>query len=363
MPLTLHTAPVVLAMTGAAMRDGAVAVDGDRIAAVGESAEIAERFPGARVRRWRGILTPGLVNAHARLQYTDFGNLAESGLPLAAWSAAVERERAGYTEARWQESARRGVHLMLKSGTTAVADVVTEPAVLVPVARSGIGGISYVEPSGEADTWRGRLTGVLDAGSARASGVASGGPLLSDCAAIARDRGLRLQALAPEHAELGLLGPDTHAVFATRLDAAARALLRHRTVPVALCVRAGRMLDAGDAPVAALLTEHSALALGTGSLAETPSLDLWEEAAAARALARAQGYSAPDLDQRLVTAATVGGATALGLPDAGTLRPDTRADFAVFDVPTDGDPYAALITHGAGSCIGTVLAGRMVHRR
>lgn len=363
MPLTLHTAPVVLAMPGAALRDGAVAVDGDRIAAVGASAEIAARFPDARVRRWRGILTPGLVNAHARLQYTDFGHLAESGLPLAAWSAAVERERAGYTEARWQESARRGVHLMLKSGTTAVGDVVTEPAVLVPVARSGIGGISYVEPSGEADTWRARLTGVLDAGSSRVLGVASGGPLLPNCLEIARDRGLRLQALAPEHGELELMGPDTHAVFATRIDAEARALLRHRTVPAALCVRAGRLLDAGDAPVAALLTEHSALALGTGSLAETPSLDLWEEAAAARPLARAQGYTAPDLDQRLVTAATVGGATALGLPDAGTLRPGTRADFAVFDVPTDGDPHTALITHGAGSCIGTVLAGRMVHRR
>ncbi|MGR6999866.1 amidohydrolase family protein [Yinghuangia aomiensis] len=363
MPLTLHTAPVVLAMPGAALRDGAVAVDGDRIAAVGASAEIAAHFPDARVRRWRGILTPGLVNAHARLQYTDFGHLAESGLPLAAWSAAVERERAGYTEARWQESARRGVHLMLKSGTTAVGDVVTEPAVLVPVARSGIGGISYVEPSGEADTWRARLTGVLDAGSSRTLGVASGAPLLSDCLAIARDRGLRLQALAPEHGELDLLGPDTHAVFAAQLDAEARALLRHRTVPAALCVRAGPPARCRRRPRRRPPHRAHPLALGTGSLAETPSLDLWEEAAAARALALAQGYTAPDLDERLVTAATVGGATALGLPDAGTLRPDTRADFAVFDVPTDGDPHTALITHGAGRCIGTVLAGRMVHRR
>jgi imidazolonepropionase-like amidohydrolase len=33
--LTAHTAPVVLPMTGPPVRDGAVLVDGDRIAAVG----------------------------------------------------------------------------------------------------------------------------------------------------------------------------------------------------------------------------------------------------------------------------------------------------------------------------------------
>ncbi|MFF3751322.1 hypothetical protein ACFYYH_12785 [Streptomyces sp. NPDC002018] len=39
------------------------------------------------------------------------------------------------------------------------------------------------------------------------------------------------------------------------------------------------------------------------------------------------------------------------------------ADFAVFAVPAEGDPYAALARYGAGSCVATVLAGRLVHRR
>ncbi|MFJ1599600.1 hypothetical protein [Streptomyces sp. NPDC088261] len=39
------------------------------------------------------------------------------------------------------------------------------------------------------------------------------------------------------------------------------------------------------------------------------------------------------------------------------------ADFAVFDVPVDGDPYAALGRHGAVTCVATVLGGRLVHRR
>jgi cytosine/adenosine deaminase-related metal-dependent hydrolase len=48
---------------------------------------------------------------------------------------------------------------------------------------------------------------------------------------------------------------------------------------------------------------------------------------------------------------------------AGTLAPGSRADFAVFDVPTEGQPLAALADRGAGSCVATVLAGRLLHRR
>jgi hypothetical protein len=48
---------------------------------------------------------------------------------------------------------------------------------------------------------------------------------------------------------------------------------------------------------------------------------------------------------------------------AGTPAPGARADFAVFDVPAEADPLAALADRGAGSCIATVLGGRLLHRR
>nr|MCU0265916.1 amidohydrolase family protein [Actinomycetes bacterium] len=60
---------------------------------------------------------------------------------------------------------------------------------------------------------------------------------------------------------------------------------------------------------------------------------------------------------------TLGGARALGLDDVGVLRPGARADLAVFAVPTDGDPFSALVDHGAGECVATVLEGRLAHRR
>jgi hypothetical protein len=44
------------------VKGGAVAVEGDRVAATGSLAELRERFPGARVRVWPGVLGPGLVH-------------------------------------------------------------------------------------------------------------------------------------------------------------------------------------------------------------------------------------------------------------------------------------------------------------
>ena len=63
--LTLHAADEVRYVwedDAEPVKDGAVAVDGIRIAAVGPLAELEERFPGARVRRWPGVLGPARIH-------------------------------------------------------------------------------------------------------------------------------------------------------------------------------------------------------------------------------------------------------------------------------------------------------------
>ena len=84
------------------------------------------------------------------------------------------------------------------------------------------------------------------------------------------------------------------------------------------------------------------------------------------ALAREQGYRAPDLARRLVEAATTGGARALGLDTGpgriGSLGPGSAGDFAVFDVDPGGrDPYRTLVADGPGRCAATVIGGGRVH--
>ncbi|MEU5341016.1 hypothetical protein AB0H18_09290 [Streptomyces sp. NPDC020766] len=79
------------------IKDGAVAVEGDRVAATGSLADLQERFPGARVRRWPGVLGPGLV--------------LEGPLP----DAPTPRER---------------VHSVLKSGAVAILEEYADTAEL-----------------------------------------------------------------------------------------------------------------------------------------------------------------------------------------------------------------------------------------
>ena len=405
--LTVHTAPVVLTMTGPPLLDAAVVVDGDRIVAVGH--DVAP--PGVRVRAHHGILLPGLVNAHTHLEYGPrFADLATGGLAFPAWIAELTVRRRPMVAADWLLEARGSVHALLSTGTTCVADVVTSGPGVRAAALAGLAGTSYVEAvRADDDGWpaeRARVEALLDAGG-RPVGVSPhtlytlSSEAFRDACALARSRGLRLHphlaetaeeaelvlagtgafALAlqgiglahdllgvgagrtpTEHADaLGGLGPDVHVAHGVHLSAGDRELLRLRGTAVALCTRSNAVLQAGQAPVAALLAEGSLIALGTDSLASSPDLDLLAEARACRDLALRQGASPDGLAEHLIRAATIDGAAAIGV-DAGRLVVGARADLVVFDVPT-ADPYASLVEHGAGRCIATVVAGRLVHRR
>jgi cytosine/adenosine deaminase-related metal-dependent hydrolase len=421
---TLHSAPIVLPVSTSPINDGAVLVDGDRVVAVGSRAALLKDNPGVRERAWNGVLTPGLVNAHAHLQYTDFEELNSLGVPFPVWLGKMVEKRETFTDAMWGESTRRGLHLMLSSGTTSVADIVTEPiGVLPPTARSGIGGVSYIEIVFEdarswSDSGRARLLERLASGPAgRKLGVSPHTPytiataVFVDCVAIARDKGLRIHphiAEAPAESEYvrsgtgpfaesmtkfgkamelirdggsgltpvqyldkqGVLGPDLHAAHCVHCDPTDREVLRERGVYAALCARSNKILQSGQPPVADYLREHSPFGIGTDSLASSPSLDLLEEAAALRELAKSQGYDEPDLSRRIFEAATFHGGVAMGLTDVGRLEPGARADLAVFAIPephlvTQDDAYTALLdaaAAGTHKCLGTILGGTIVHR-
>ncbi|HVF18980.1 MAG TPA: amidohydrolase family protein [Mycobacteriales bacterium] len=412
---TMHLAPVVLPMVGRPLLDAGVVVAGERIAAVASRADLLAEFPQARVREWPGVMIPGLVNAHAHLEYgPPFADLATSGLAFAQWIQQMAGRRRGMTDADWLAAARGSVADLLRTGTTCVGDVVTIGPGTQAAARAALAGVSYLEVVGcDEAGWPAERARVLarmeSAPSGRALGLSPhalysiSGPVVTATVALARERGWRLHTHLAESVEeaeyvrsgggaigealqriglahdllgsgagvspavhldgLGGLGTDVHVAHGVHLDAADRARLRDRGTAVALCARSNQILAAGEPPVAALLAEGSPIAVGTDSLASSPSLDLLAELTVLHDLARAQGYDGGDLGERLVSAATIGGAAALGLADeCGALVVGRRADLAVFDLPTDS-PYDALVRSGAGRCVATVVAGRIVHRR
>ncbi|MFI8894951.1 hypothetical protein [Streptomyces paradoxus] len=152
--LTIHAAPLVLPAGAAPVVDGAVVVDGDRITTVGPYEDAVDIAPGARVRRWPGVLTPGLRQWHPLwlLRHCYHPDPREAG-ELGEQPLWGERLAAlgDLSEARWSGSVRRGVQRMLRYGTTAVASPgarFRDPLVATAVARSGLTVVGTTEAPG-----------------------------------------------------------------------------------------------------------------------------------------------------------------------------------------------------------------------
>lgn len=137
--LTIHAAPLVLPVGAEPVPDGAVVVDGDRVAAIGPYDELAASFETARTRRWPGVLTPGLRQLHGlwllrRCYHPDPREADELGTEPITGAALDELAP---DAARMAGSVRRGLQRMLAHGTTHVGGPFRD-AVRQSVARSGL---------------------------------------------------------------------------------------------------------------------------------------------------------------------------------------------------------------------------------
>ncbi|QEV19558.1 hypothetical protein [Streptomyces alboniger] len=121
--------------------EAAVLADGASVAAVGPYEDLAAAHPAARVRRWPGILTPGLLNPYGPelLEATYHPDPREAD-SLGTEPITGERARAIFRAdpARLGASARRGVQRMLAHGTVAVAGELRARPVLDALRRAGL---------------------------------------------------------------------------------------------------------------------------------------------------------------------------------------------------------------------------------
>jgi cytosine/adenosine deaminase-related metal-dependent hydrolase len=405
----IHSAPLILPVSAPFIRDGALVVRHGRVIATGPRREIMAEWQGEEETRWDGVMVAGLVNAHTHLQYTSMAKVGRQRYAsLEEWSTAFDEVYFG-APIDWAASARDGARQALRYGTTSAADVVTDLEALSALRDAGLGGLPYLEVLGDTDeSWaasgRERFAALLT-GAGQPVGISPHAPytldtgVLRDVTGLAHELGLRLHVhLAEgEHereytvsgtgplallvrelgfdfavlreggtglgptallGEMGMLGPGCHVAHGVHLDADDRALLRARDTVVALCPRSNQTLGMEGPDVAALLTEGNLVAVGTDSLSSSPSLDVLADVAVLRDLAVRQGYLAADLDRRLVEAATLGGARAMGIE--GGLGPGGPADFAVFDVPVGVEPYRTLIEEGPGRCLATIIGGEVI---
>jgi cytosine/adenosine deaminase-related metal-dependent hydrolase len=421
--VTVHIAPWVLTGRPGAIRHGAVAVAESRVVAVGSQRDVLPISPSstaadAEIIEWPGTLSPGLINAHTHLQYTDMAELGRTGhASFEAWSEVFEAE---YSQPHdWRQSAESGLDALIRAGTTAVCDVVTHVEALDVLRSGGLHGIAYWEVmawhySDWVERGRRETIEVLRGADGATVGLSPHAPysldteVLRDLGVLAREHGIRshvhlaesawehdyvasgsgpladqwrrwgysefsllrengtAQRPVPYAESVGALGPDSHVAHGIYVDADDRATLRRTGTAVALCPRSNAVLGLDEAPVAAYLREGNAIAVGTDSLSSSPSLDVLADVAALYAIARRQGYAEPDLHQRLFEAVTVGGAVAMGLSgQIGVLEPGKLADMTVLDIdmPTAADTVAAVVEFGEGRAVATIIAGEVRHAR
>src|SRR5262249_25659008 len=124
--------------------DGALAIRGDAIIALGPRAKIAAAYLGPTVVDATGCLViPGLIDAHTHIPMTLFRGLADD-LPLHTWLEQhvwpAEHRFINPETVRW--ASRLGVAELLRSGVTTLCDMYFyENEVAVVVDELGMRGV------------------------------------------------------------------------------------------------------------------------------------------------------------------------------------------------------------------------------
>ena len=397
---------LVMDVAGTVVRDGAVAVRGSRIEAVGSAAEMAARYPGARRLDATGrIVMPGLIDAHTHVPMTLFRGTADD-LDLKGFLYG----RIFPLEARFvdEEFVRWGTRLacleLLRGGVTTFADMYYfEDAVADEAARAGIRAVAgetlvdFPAPDNKswADAvayterfvtkWRGHRL-IVPAVAPHATYTVSPEHLRQAHALAARFGVPMLMHLAEARSEVDLiqqkygrrpvefaagLGILDHRVLAAHVifpTAAEIALLARSGAGVAHCPQSNMKGAAGVAPVPALLAAGVAVGLGTDGAASNNDLSMWEEMDTAAKLHKVTSGDPTVLPARTALAmATRLGAEAVGLGgEVGSLEAGKRADLIL--VRTDGlhqipsyDPYSLLVYATKASDVDAVIVdGQLV---
>ena len=146
---TLYRARWVLPITAPAIPDGAIAVDGNGIVAVGSSASLAHEFAGATIHDLgEAAIIPGLINTHSHLELTAMRGFLEDEEPdFFAWLKKLTVARLEQLTADdLSVSAAWGACEAARAGVTCVADASDSALESMNALRDGPawGGVSGI---------------------------------------------------------------------------------------------------------------------------------------------------------------------------------------------------------------------------
>jgi 5-methylthioadenosine/S-adenosylhomocysteine deaminase len=403
---SLVTNAFVLTMDEAGTRfsDGAVAIVGSKIAAVGPAADFATWHIAQRIDARGGILMPGLVNTHTHAAMTLFRGMADD-LPLMNWlndhifpaEARLDREKV-------YAGALLACAEMIRSGTTCFCDMyLFEDAVADAAKTAGmravVGEVLFDFPSPhygplaaglaftESLIARWKDDALVSVAVEPHSPYLCAPELLQQAEAISRAHGallvIHLSETAAEVAELkkrfgktpvahladlGLLSPRLLACHAVVLSDRDIDMMAAGGVKVSHNPESNMKLASGIAPVPALLEAGICVGLGTDGCASNNDLDLFGAMDMAAKLHKVATADPTVVDaSTALKLATIDGARALGIGDiTGSLEPGKQADLIVIDTDCPHltpmyHPESQLVYAARGADVAlTMVAGKIL---
>lgn len=407
----LLRARIVLPIVRPAIDNGVVRISGNRILFVGSFAECPPAGEEEQVfDLGDAVLLPGLVNAHCHLDYTDMAGQIPPARTFTDWIKAITSAKNGLIYADFARAWLNGAEMLVRTGTTTVADIETVPELLPEVWEATplrvwsflemTGVRSRIEPARIIDEAVRKVRSL--AGSRNGAGLSPHAPystvpeLLRLSATAAREHGWRLVTHVAESdvefemfvrgrgvmfewlqrnerdmSDCGSGSPVQHlerngclhdhllAVHANYLAPGDSDLLGRRGVSVAHCPRSHVFFNHCRFHRAELAAAGVNICLGTDSLATVSKvrgqpleLNLFAEM---KALAERE----PELNPETILAmATTHGASALGLQGRiGELSEGAFAD--VIAIPFRGSPgeVALAAIHHPGDVLASVIDG------
>jgi len=388
------------------IEDGAVAIEGDTITAVGKREELEPRARGAKIiDSSTALVTPGMINGHAHAAMSLFRGVAEDH-SLDDWLQRYifPAEARNVTEEFVLWGTRLGVLEMLRGGITTYADMYYFEDVVASVTKeAGMRGVlgqtvvDFPAPDHKTpaaafaytqkfiDRWKGDP--LITPAVAPHSIYTVSTENLKAAAALARQNGVPILihvAEAPFESELsrkkygtspvayleniGVLGPDVVAAHSVWVNAEDIATLVRRGVGSIHNPSSNMKLASGVMPVVELLAAGEPVGLATDSAASNNNQDLFQEMNIAAKLQKVTRMDPRALPARqTVEMATIGGARAIHLDKKiGSLEAGKQADLILINTnATHSTPmynvYSQLVyALNAHDVRTVVIAGKVV---
>ena len=419
-------AEYILPISSEPIRNGAVAIDGARIAAAGDAADVRSLFPDAEVLDLgMAAILPGFVNCHSHLEITAMrGALDAVEHDFGSWLLKLNDVRAGMSDeeiAVWAES---GALEGARAGVTCFGDIGRfGTAGVRALKKAGLRGVVFQETEFSPDqatavddfeklkekflALREQATELVEVGLTPHAPYTVSRHLFELIGAYAMDLNIKLTIHAAESADEDSFLMSGEGLFAglyKKLNVnwdvprcrpveflastgilEAKPLLAHcvrvndsdiETISasgsrIAHCPKSNAKFGHGYAPFERFLDAGIATGLGSDSVASNNVCDHFEEARFAAFTARnypdrKRFISAADV----LKAATLGGAEGLGLEDQiGTLEAGKQADLAVVSLdrvsqqPISDIGAAIVFSTNARDVAMTMVAGNVVFER